>query len=86
MYTTEENTASEGSFQSKPSEYTAVAKPFPKGICEPAYRKISEQAKEKLRGVERCPTVLISSSNQNFIAAKNKTHRKKTVGKSYLFH
>ena len=41
----EENAAAEGSFQSKPPEYTAVAKPFPKGICEPARRKILNQAK-----------------------------------------
>ena len=39
----EENAAAEGSFQSKPPEYTAVAKPFPKGICEPARRKIFDQ-------------------------------------------
>ena len=41
----EENAAAEGSFQSKPPEYTAVAKPFPKGICEPARRKILDQVK-----------------------------------------
>ena len=41
----EENAAAEGSFQSKPPEYTAVAKPFPKEICEPARRKILDQAK-----------------------------------------
>ena len=50
----EENAAAEGSFQSKPPEYTAVAKPFPKGICEPARRKILDQAKflSKKRVVE----------------------------------
>ena len=41
----EENAAAEGSFQSKPPEYTAVAKPFPKEIYEPACRKILDQAK-----------------------------------------
>ena len=50
----EENAAAEGSFQSKPPEYTAVAKPFPKEICEPARRKILDQAKflSKKMGVE----------------------------------
>ena len=46
----EENAAAEGSFQSKPPEYTAVAKPFPKGICEPARRKILDQAKFPSKG------------------------------------
>ena len=41
----EENAAAEGSFQSKPPECTAAAKLFPKGICEPARRKILDQAK-----------------------------------------
>ena len=40
-----ENAAAKGGFQSKPPEYTAVAKPFPKGICEPARRKTLDQAK-----------------------------------------
>ena len=46
----EENAAAEGSFQSKPPEYTAVAKPFPKEICEPARRKILDQAKFPNKG------------------------------------
>ena len=46
----EENAAAEGSFQSKPPEYTAVAKPFPKEICEPARRKILDQAKFLSKG------------------------------------
>ena len=50
----EENAAAEGSFQSKPPEYTAAAKLFPKEICEPARRKILDQAKflSKKMGVE----------------------------------
>ena len=47
----EENAAAEGSFQSKPPEYTAVAKPFPKEICEPARRKILDQAKFLSKGM-----------------------------------
>ena len=47
----EENAAVEGSFQSKPPEYTAVAKPFPKEICEPARRKILDQAKFLSKGM-----------------------------------
>ena len=46
----EENAAAEDSFQSKPPEYTAVAKPFPKEICEPARRKILDQAKFLSKG------------------------------------
>ena len=46
----EENAAAEGSFQSKPPEYTAVAKPFPKEICEPDRRKILDQAKFPNKG------------------------------------
>ena len=46
----EENAAAEGSFQSKPPEYTAVVKPFPKEICEPARRKILDQAKFLSKG------------------------------------
>ena len=45
-----ENAAAEGSFQSKPPEYTAVAKPFPKEICEPARRKILDQTKFLSKG------------------------------------
>ena len=70
----EENAAAEGSFQSKPPEYTAVAKPFPKEICEPARRKILDQAKFlSKRRVAGCGTEshgLVSSSNQNIYSKK----------------
>ena len=53
----EENAAAEGSFQSKPPECTAAAKLFPKGICEPARRKILDQAKfPSKRRVAGCGT------------------------------
>ena len=68
----EENAAAEGSFQSKPPEYTAVAKPFPKEICEPARRKILDQAKFLSKGRfigywGKAPKVLSIRQNHNLL-------------------
>ena len=68
----EENAAAEGSFQSKPPEYTAVAKPFPKEICEPARRKILDQAKFLSKGrfigyLGNAPKVLSIRQNHNLL-------------------
>ena len=68
----EENAAAEGSFQSKPPEYTAVAKPFPKEICEPARRKILDQAKFLSKGKFigywcKAPKVLSIRQNHNLL-------------------
>ena len=66
----EENAAAEGSFQSKPPEYTAVAKPFPKEICEPARRKILDQAKFLSKGrVAGCGTA--SHGFNQFLKSKS---------------
>lgn len=81
----EENAAAEGSFQSKPPEYTAVAKPFPKGICEPARRKILDQAKFLSKGrfigyLGNAPKVLSIRQNHNLLftsSNQQKTYKNK---------
>ena len=81
----EENAAAEGSFQSKPPEYTAVAKPFPKEICEPARRKILDQAKFLSKGrfigyLGNAPKVLSIRQNHNLLftsSNQQKTYKNK---------
>ena len=81
----EENAAAEGSFQSKPPEYTAVAKPFPKEICEPARRKILDQTKFLSKGRfigywGNAPKVLSIRQNHNLLfpsSNQQKTYKNK---------
>ena len=85
----EENAAAEGSFQSKPPEYTAVAKPFPKEICEPARRKILDQAKFLSKGRfigywGKAPKVLYIRQNHNlFFPSSNQQKTYKNKGQTF---
>ena len=85
----EENAAAEGSFQSKPPEYTAVAKPFPKEICEPARRKILDQAKFLSKGRfigywGKAPKVLSIRQNHNlFFPSSNQQKTYKNKGQTF---
>ena len=50
MYPEEYGAVAECFRKANQPECTAVAKPFPKGICEPARRKILDQAKFLSKG------------------------------------